>query len=110
MTALQAPASKDTNTDMDIITDIRISTDTTKNTWRLITDLTDMTDTDMTVTTVLPPMPEVTTRGLTTITGHTMIIFTDVDTDMADMVPSTRELVRTENSILSFLHNSPEKK
>ena len=39
-----------------------------------------------------------------------MIIFTDVDTDMADMVPSTRELVRTENSILSFLHSSPEKK
>ena len=99
MTALQAPASKDTNTDTDIITDIKISTDTTKNTWRLITDLTDMMDTDtmdtdMMVTTVLPPMPEATTRGLTTTTGHTMIIFTDVDTDMADMEPRTRKLVR----------------
>ena len=94
MTALQAPASKDTNTDTDIIMDIKISTDTTKNTWRLITDLTDMMDTDMMVTTVLPPMLEATTMGLTTTTGHTMIIFTDMDTDMADMEPSTRRLVR----------------
>ena len=101
MTALQALASRDTDMDMDIITDIRISTDTTKNTWRLITGLTDMMDTDIMVTTVLPPMPEATTRELTTTTGHTMIIFTDVDTDIADIKPSTRKLVRIQFCLFS---------
>ena len=93
-TVLQALALTVTNTDTDIITDITTVTDTTR---KLITDLTDMTDTDMMDTTVLPPMLEVTTRGLTTTTDPTMIIFTDVDTDMADMGPSTKKLVRTEN-------------
>ena len=75
MTALQAPALKDTNTDMDTIMDTMIITDTTKTMLVVITDLTDVTDMDMMITMVLPPMPEATTKAHITTMGQTMIIF-----------------------------------